>query len=1129
MDCDDSHDGAMRNSQQQDKSTTFSETPLQTCIVPFSGPLGGRLLVESSSISPDVSNVVSSSSQSTLQRSTSESLPVSATPAISIVIDAYLDNLMTNVPQLALCLQEKGLIQSVKLLATEDIPSRMMHPSTLDTSFPVDTMRSTGGQPQSSNIPFSRRQATHQAGTESDMFSPQIMEMNASALLRFLKTNCTRNNATYLLRHEPAYDGNNPAHTTHHNIQLYDISSISNQGQKKWIWWLATMSYRFAVRLRHLEVSPSTSPTPQLSQMTESQRRAIRDRERSLFQQTLDLLQDLMDMDGNAHESMVASVREHMADTYLREGETSMKIGVDNNTVASGTCGHSSPVLSPSLPSPTNNPHVLVRTQSPSVGIHQTVSSENTSQVRPATFPEEHQQPYASISVDGLSKAHDHLLHGMRTLTAALQKDVRSPVDRTSNSASPHDQEEAEGSTRKSHGRRRQRPGQPSSADHGSKGSSEEKEPERYASPAMIMQLMGMNYKLVNVSLRLAEHHLKNYYSSSAMQSLRTAARRLAETGHLLDFYRVETGSDSTLSLVDMKWTEALQLQYIWLLEHCGHFARSFASDDLWRDRGHASGDDVISVLRDVEWAFTSNDDESQYVDSLHRGPFWKLMKKDPFLVKSGGRVSLQSLSAVLAPTRLGKDASQIALDATETFLSTERFLQRDKRKVLVASCVCYGRAIEAFEDMATNEETLSSRRNNDVTTTPTTKPTTSSDNTVARNHEPVLNLLRQRLGDSCNETGKVLLGALRSLLMNIQGGKREYNSQVVADVLIDSSQFWFTEGLDAFESCGDVRNLALLRCNLCQSYKLRANAIFVRDDDASSAHAGPSRHAEYCLEEAANQLLKAHENLGERDADTRTWDMVSEELAATFLVLGVRRRQSLLGGGSTPVTLQAGRLSPGEERSITDPMERSLKIYEESGNMHQAAAAHYQLALTYSKLWTCQWNESKTREKLSAAFDHYSRAYSFFATNAVHNEPTFCLLCLDLASLYATVAGEEGMVKALGCCLDTCDSFSLERIRAVSAGSNTLTHIDGEQWYEKMETLAESIEERVFKLLRNLAKADPDRFKDMYRDALSAKMVESVHEDDHELVGNSRATLLLKLHGILLAIKKKFGTLVKK
>ena len=1095
------------NISTKKEQSSESEVPLQTCIVPFLGPLGSK-----------ISSPLGNSSPAPLSNESTHSPPVSigpSSPALSIVLDAYLDNLMANVPQLALCLEEKGLIQSVKMLPTEEIPSMMLNPSTLDTSRPLDIHSSVEGKPTNSKARSRHRRQLSSSKLEESIFSPQIMETNASALLRFLKTNCTRNHATYLLRHE-AVSGNKAANESnsnsnsnsnvspHHNIQLYDISSISTQKQKKWIWWLATMSYRFALRLRHLETEPGKI-------LSEAQKRAIRDRQRSLFQQTLDLLQDLMDIDGKAHESMVASVREHMADTYLNSSSSNNSNNQNNGEIRDVDL--SSEINSPRKKHPLSEmspfPPVVSATIStnnnsvtpPSSPLASAIPSqqlpnfENTPPLNnspgtttSANQESHHQQPYAAVPVDALNKAQDHLVQGIKTLSSLFERDMEK---RRIHRETKKLREVA--ALKRS--RRRQRSQRSVDSNHQLQ---EEKIDDDERIP-MAMQLFGMGFKHVNISLRLAEHHLGNYYSSSAMQALRTAARRLNDAARLLDFCNCNKNSNrESIENEERRTTkryESLQIQYIWLLEHCGHFARCFASDELWRDRGHASGEDVISVLADVESVFEDSFQEIGAEKSKSR--FWKMVKLDFLLKKSKGKISLQSLSGIVAPFETKADQVETAIEFAKAVLGKENILRRERRKVLVASCILYSRAITAFQFTVQLWDRQSPEK------------------------MVLLNLLRQRLGDACNETGKVLLAALRILLVNNQGNKNTDESQLAAEALLDSAEFWFTVGLEAFEACRDIRNLALLRCNLCQSFKLRANSGFSKRGKTSSP-----KHAEECLQQAADQLLTAHEDLGVRDTDPHTWDMVSEELAATYLVLGVRHRQSLLGSGNAPVIFQVMRLSPGEERSIVDPMERALKIYEQSDNAHQAAAVHYQLALTFSKLWTCQLNEANTRKKLSKAFGHYSSAFNYFSTHSRGNEPTFCLLCLDLASLYAAIPGEEGLMKSLGCCLDCCDTFSMETI-TTSTSITCSTAKSKAEWYEKMETISQSVDDRVFRLLRSLVKADPVRYKDMYRAGLTAKMVRNVPSDEHE--ENPKSAALLALHEVLLAVKKTYGIIVSK
>jgi hypothetical protein len=193
--------------------------------------------------------------------------------------------------------------------------------------------------------------------------------------------------------------------------------------------------------------------------------------------------------------------------------------------------------------------------------------------------------------------------------------------------------------------------------------------------------------------------------------------------------------------------------------------------------------------------------------------------------------------------------------------------------------------------------------------------------------------------------------------------------------------------------------------------------------------------------------------------------------------------------------------------------MEKALAIYQQSGNLHQAAAVQYQLALTNSKVWTCQRDEAMTREKLSAAFSQYQNAYAYFVSHLRGNEPTFVLLCLDIASLYAAVSGEECLEKALSRCLDTVDAFSEEAMD--TAGNST-------QWWVQMETLALSVDDRVFKLLRSLAKLESERWKDLYREGLSAKMAWKGGEDG-SVSSPPKAKALRSLHGVMVALRAKF------
>jgi len=517
----------------------------------------------------------------------------------------------------------------------------------------------------------------------------------------------------------------------------------------------------------------------------------------------------------------------------------------------------------------------------------------------------------------------------------------------------------------------------------------------------------------------------------------------------------------------------------------------------------------------------------------------------------SHGQVSLDSLSGlVILPhdferieaSVLQKKGCHEAIGAARAILNRKTQIKRDARQVLVAACVCYGHAIDSYVFLAERREegencVDSAKKNESDDSVDGLKKNILSMSTGGNGAAPVVAapLLRQRLGDACNEIGQILLSESRGVLlpqfsppndirlMMANSGKSIFGMSHVSAIMLASAQFWFLDGLARFTEGKDLRNLALLRCNLCQCCKIRANTNVIlpgSSEDPSSLGKKKSNSESY-LQEAVDHLVAAHDAMGQRDADPVTWDMVSEELAATLLVLGVRRRQSTLSSSSPePLILQAMRLTPGAEKAIVEPMERSCAIYESLGTpkaSHQAAAAHYQLALYFSKVWTCQRDEARTREKLAAAFEHYGAAHRYFFRHVRGNEATFVVLSLDFSNLYSAVSGEEECLsKALQCCLDTRAAFSFPALpdnAMAPALSATM---------EQIATLSESIEARVSKLLLSLVKIEKgkksnlkaaatgpksllpsDKYTNMYRKVLGYKMMSRNKQSNEQDEGN--------------------------
>lgn len=849
-----------------------------------------------------------------------------------IILDSYLDKIVTNVPQLGEYFKDQNIIQGINLQSDQNIP--------LLSSSANCTVRSNHNiTSQHHNVCNSEKKLD---------LSPDVVESNAAMLLNFLKTNCFRENSTYLLRRAAGET----------NIQLHDITSLSAQRHRKWMWWLAMMSYRFALRLKQLIDESECTTTP-------AERRNFRERMRGLLETSLDLLHEIADMDGSTHETICGAVCDHIADSYLYTHDDEEEKQHSKGSISS-------------------------------------------SFFRQAKFSQN--QPYSKVNADCLSKAQDNLIKGIFELQPALSKCL---------------------------------PDQPHNVEI-----------------EICNQMHNLHHKLIHVTLRLAEHHLQSYWSSSAMQALRLSARKISDVVQMLQRSGVFNEKSKSKSI---KETHIGLLYQIGILRlDCANFARSFAADSLWRERGAACGEDIISLLRDVEISVGS---VSQFLQDLTPQLVHKKSNSSvdtphypSISMRSRGLVGdLHYLSGIV-PLVEGKDISEnINVERANWILEKQKMLMREKRRVLVASSVCYSHAFDTFVSIQKLQ------------------PTESQPN-ASQYIKSVSSLIQQRLGDSCNEIGTIMLKEIRKIIQS-----NSFSSARLP--LLLSAEFWFREGLSNFKAIGDKKNIALLLCNLSQCCKIHANI---------------GADTEKSFEKAAHHLEHAHEVLQERDDFNKVyWDRVSVELANVFLVLGVNRRKSLLHEHENNQVWK-----PGLEMSIVKPMQKALEIFVTLGVEHQFAAANYQLAQLFAVTWKKQRDEIKTKEKLSLAVKHFGTAHKYFSEHLVSNESTFVLLSLDMAKLFTEISGFE---KALFYCINTVDAFSEEAIEAAKSR-------DEQTWFDNMDALACKVEELTLHLLLTLVRTLPDRleFKDMYRLALSLKKVSG--KNDNAVLG---------VHELLKALQK--------
>ena len=140
-------------------------------------------------------------------------------------------------------------------------------------------------------------------------------------------------------------------------------------------------------------------------------KRNFRSRQRSLLQNSLELLDELADMDGGKHDIICATIQENLADVFL-QSNTSIEEGIEHSLKMS-----SEKKTNINNSEKTSNKGCNAKRKPLSYNECDKDFSSSCSTFNPTTFSS---QPYININIDGLSKAQDNLISGIQRLEPVL-------------------------------------------------------------------------------------------------------------------------------------------------------------------------------------------------------------------------------------------------------------------------------------------------------------------------------------------------------------------------------------------------------------------------------------------------------------------------------------------------------------------------------------------------------------------------------------------------------------------------------------------------------------------------------------------------------------------------------------